>query len=57
LCDNPHFRGWGSPGGTALGGAAMVSRSVCAERSSAGMHNAFFQTCMPRAIKSGQLPL
>lgn len=24
LCDNPHFRGWGSPGGTALGGAAMV---------------------------------
>lgn len=24
LCDNPHLRGWGSPGGTALGGAAMV---------------------------------
>ena len=24
LCDNPHFRGWGSPGGTTLGGAAMV---------------------------------
>jgi isopenicillin N synthase-like dioxygenase len=30
LCDNPRFRGWGSPGGTALGGAAMGSRSVCA---------------------------